>query len=436
MKSAKAAKALAATLTTTTGPPRILETVSLGFNLISLFSLSFFCILLIFLCCLYKQYRDRRIHVYYNRTSRNKAIVGSIKPLLNEYNPTLWLPGSFMKIMFNGFSNSKKKQEVGDDFYRRMNVELEDGEVIALDVHPQRDHFDSGKPYSEKARTIIFVPGIFGHSLSIGCSQLSSLAWERLKWRTVIFNRRGYSNMPIKSDRITSFDIVSDLKQVVDYVRREYDDAPVYLVGISVGAAQIQKYLQTYGEHSGVSGAVCTAVPWDVKETGRKISSSSMVEKAMVFRAKKFVKKLVMNENLKKVLKAKKISFDKILSCKTKREVDEELYVKDTGAGSVEEYYEGLSTHTEMEKVKCPLLCVNSLDDPVSAYHMAPLEKIGSEGYEHWIQVNTGGGGHVEFFSGFCPERWIYRLVLQYLKSVDSVLHQNKSTGRGGMSEA
>ena len=430
------------TAATPTNPPpptqlRILQEGPFHLSLVNFLAITLFSILLLFLCCLYKRYKDKRIYAYYKKTSFNEAIMGSLKTVLNAYDPTLWLPGALPKIAYNGFTNSKKKQEeVGPNFYRRMKVEMDDGEVVALDVHPQQDHFDDELPSDEKSRTIMFIPGIFGHSFSIGCSLLAKLAWDRYKWRTVIFNRRGYCHMPIKSDRITSFDLVTDLKKAVEHLNKEYNNSPVYLVGISIGAGQIQNFLQAYGEYCGVAGAVCIASPWNTKVTDLKITTSRVVEKAMVGRVTKFVRNLDMTEKLKHAMIEKNMELETILKCDTSRGVYEELYVKDSGVGSVDSYHEMMSSHNDMEKVRCPLLCVNSLDDPVSAGEQAPLHKIELPGYENWIQINTGGGGHVEFFSGLSAERWIYKLVLEYFRAVDAVCFRgNQRKGTKALSE-
>ena len=89
------------------------------------------------------------------------------------------------------------------------------------------------------------------------------------------------------------------------------------------------------------------------------------------------------------------------MNCKSKADIDQHFLAKDAGCKSAKDYYDLVSTHLDIDKIAVPLLSINSSDDLICPVDAIPLNKIKTT--RNWIQVNTGGGGHIEFFSGVKP---------------------------------
>ena len=80
--------------------------------------------------------------------------------------------------------------------------------------------------------------------------------------------------------------------------------------------------------------------------------------------------------------------------------------IKDSGCKDADEYSELLSCTEGIEKVKIPLLVVQSKGDPICDFKYCPVEDLKAN--ENCITMMVNCGGHVSFFSG-----WNRRLVSQ-----------------------
>lgn len=86
----------------------------------------------------------------------------------------------------------------------------------------------------------------------------------------------------------------------------------------------------------------------------------------------------------------------------SKSAIDKLFLAKDLGFESELEFYEKITVHDKVHKVMIPTLSINSSDDMVCPIDCIPIEEI--EENPNMIQVNTVGGGHIEFFQGLRPK--------------------------------
>ena len=70
-----------------------------------------------------------------------------------------------------------------------------------------------------------------------------------------------------------------------------------------------------------------------------------------------------------------------------------------------------------MKKISIPFLSVFTLDDPIIPFEKIPLEII--ENNKNMVTVVNNTGGHLAFFSGLIPERWISQPVKIFLKTAN-----------------
>lgn len=65
---------------------------------------------------------------------------------------------------------------------------------------------------------------------------------------------------------------------------------------------------------------------------------------------------------------------------------------------SYDEFMSNISSHQHVDKIKVPMLAVNSGDDQLCHYKNIPLEQIKAN--ENIVHVRINGGGHISFYSG------------------------------------
>ena len=136
---------------------------------------------------LIRWYFDKQIKLNFRKTKKNLKIMSQISEILNNYSPTFWLPGQYLKECF--FSNLKTPYLVDFD---RIIFKTIDNEKIASDFYP-KNH----ERLPEETPTVVFIPSAFNDSRNSYCKEFCKKVWTQLSWRSCIFNRRGYSNMPI-----------------------------------------------------------------------------------------------------------------------------------------------------------------------------------------------------------------------------------------------
>ena len=84
--------------------------------------------------------------------------------------------------------------------------------------------------------------------------------------------------------------------------------------------------------------------------------------------------------------------------CKTTLGAMRLFLMKDSGCKTEDEYCELLSCYRGIEKIKIPLLIVQSKADPICDYTACPLEDLKRN--ENCITLMVNCGGHVSFYSG------------------------------------
>lgn len=256
----------------------------------------------IYLLLKLKQKSDRKMKYYYQKNSRNKVILKKLQVYLDGYNPTLWMPSTYIKLLF-----SDRSKIPFMDIYIRREHTLMDGGVIGIDRHPLNfSSLDAQTPI------IVLVPGYLGDSRAIYIANFCEEVFKKLGWRICIYNRRGYSNMPFKGDRLISFDGYSDLRTVLEDLREENSEAPFYLMGISIGGMFVQRYLQEYSENPMVRACYTISSAWNIKACSVKVTNNPVFKRQMSLSFLNFYRTHFHEENFQRISKDLNLDWGKI----------------------------------------------------------------------------------------------------------------------------
>jgi predicted alpha/beta-fold hydrolase len=347
---------------------------------------------------LIKQRLNGRIDVVCAENPYTFAVRNELDSHIKNYKPTLWLPFSIMKSMYQG-----DKQFKDLSVYHRLEYKMTDGEILAVDCYP--------KNFLELVNTpiIMFVPGVFGMSSDVYSLEFCKMVWNQLRWRTCVFNRRGYGGMPIRGTRVVGFTSYDDMHSVVAQLDNQFPQAGVYLVGVSMGAANIQRFLAEYPEEHRVKAAVTISSPWNAHVVSEKVKRNPLLRKGIHGYQVKLFKQQLENESFNNLLKQKNICPNAVLSTKDNKDFDYELSAKGLNHQRAEEYYEALSSHQMMDRIHVPMLSINSSDDLLIPTSVIPFEEIKLN--PRIVHYQVAGGGHTEYFTGFRPRYVVYLLT-------------------------
>ena len=285
-----------------------------------------------------------------------------------------------------------------------MKFEASDGEILQLDWYPK--HFKQMPP---ETPIVVFVPGMFGTSQDCYSLEFCKKVHARLGWRTFVLNRRLFVS-PLYGKKIISYDHFSDWREILEGLRRIYPEAEVYLVGVSMGALNIQKYLVDHCEDPLVKAAVTISSPFDAEVADTHISESYLLNKAACGVMVSMFREHLHHEEFLELCRDRGIDPEHVKLAKNVKEFHERVTCKDVGAKTPKEYLNSMSSAHVIGKLKTPVLSVNSVEDPLVPFKCVPIRDI--ELNPHIIQLMVGGGGHIEYFHGMKREFVGFVLIL------------------------
>lgn len=343
------------------------------------------------------QWRSKRIKVFAQTNDFNLFMIEKLDRLVKSYTPTFWLPFSFMRGVYQG------DRRIPDmSFYARQEFEMSDGEILAIDYFPV-----NYEAMPEDTPIVMFIPGVFGMSSDLYSAKFCKMFKDYLGWRTCIFNRRGYGGMPIKGNRVVGFTSYDDIHCVVNTMAANFPKANIYLVGVSMGAANIQNYLSHYADEHIVKAAVTISCPWNAHIVTRKVAKNPLLRKGIHGYQLRLFKQQLEYESFNKLLETHKISKDDVLKTKSNVEFDEICATAGLGLEKLEEYYDHLSCHEKISRVSVPVLSMNTGDDILIPVSVIPFEELASN--PHIIHLQVTGGGHTEYFHG-CSASYVWSI--------------------------
>lgn len=281
--------------------------------------------------------------------------------------------------------------------FERRRLETPDGDFIDLDFPAS-----PSMVLSDEAPIVLVIHGMGGSARGI----LMLQAYDEilaLGMRPVGMNCRGCSGEVNRTSRVYHLGATDDVDLAVAHLLEQYN-APVGLLGISLGGNLILKYLGEQQRSKRIKVAATISCSYDFFATARQLETRS----GMVY-----TRYLLMGQ--KAILKSKKhqigslIDYDRALNAKTLREFDDAFTAPLNGFEGVDDYLTKTSSWQFLSTIETPTLLIRSLDDPFFEVTDIPYEIIGKNPFLK--PVFTEYGGHVGFLEGSFVnlKRWAQR---------------------------
>lgn len=109
---------------------------------------------------------------------------------------------------------------------------------------------------------------------------------------------------------------------------------------------------------------------------------------------------------------------DKVLSCKTFKEFDQEFTYKIHNIPNLDEYYIERSSRYILDKIKIPVILLNSLDDPVISHHLIQYDSVKNENIILLVSKRGSHGSYLQ--GGIIPNlktSWLEEFLLEFFES-------------------
>jgi predicted alpha/beta-fold hydrolase len=231
-------------------------------------------------------------------------------------------------------------------------------------------------------------------------------------WDIVAMNLRGCSGEPNRLLRSYHSGVTEDLQAVISHVRKQRPDAPLALVGFSLGGNVVLRFLGEQGEkvqEQGVLLGVGVSVPCELATCAERFAQP---ENRVYMN--RFLKLLFTKVRYRQQQFPEAVDYDAILSSRNFHDFDGRFTAPVHGFSSAQDYWTSCSAKATARQIAIPTLLVNADDDPFLSPGCHLLEE--AENHPFLNAERTLHGGHVAFISGFTKSPYHEQQVRSFFK--------------------
>ena len=325
------------------------------------------------------------------------------------YTAPFWLPGGHLQTIYAATLGSAPQVD-----YRRERWELPDGDFVDVDwADPTNVEQNSPANLPPDLPIVVLFHGLEGNSQS-GYARSLMAAAQAKGWQGVVIHFRGCSGVPNRLPRVYYAGDTPEMQLLLSRVQEHMPQAPIYAVGVSLGANALLKWLGESGEEAKhiVSKAVAVSAPMDLAATATALDNGLN----RILYTPRFVesmrpKALNMLARFPELQSQGLLDSEKIKAAKTIHDIDSAVTAKLYGAKDVEDYYAKNASKPWLTHIRLPTLILNAKNDPFVPEETLPTT---SEVSESVTLEYPETGGHVGF-----PGRddWLPNRILEFFQA-------------------
>ncbi|MFA7448325.1 MAG: alpha/beta fold hydrolase [Weeksellaceae bacterium] len=257
--------------------------------------------------------------------------------------------------------------------YQRERLELEDGDFLDVDFVENNNQ-----------KAVILCHGLEGASTRT-YNNTSAAYFLENDYSVFAWNNRSCSGEMNRLLRMYHHASVEDLDEIVQFVlEKGYQE--VYLLGFSMGAAQIMNYFSRMKVNPKVKAGVAVSVPIQVRDSAEKLK--------MGFNRvylKNFLYKINKKLKQKEEQFPEELNWSKLRNSKSFDEIDDYYTAPSHGFSDRFDYYKKASPAYSMDAIKTPVLVLNALDDPFLGENCYPKDFAAQHPYV-FLEISAYGG--------------------------------------------
>jgi len=261
--------------------------------------------------------------------------------------------------------------------YESERLELSDGDFLDIDFQ-----------LKSKDKAVVLCHGLEGASNRTYNNTSAHYFLER-DFSVFAWNNRSCSGELNRLPKLYHHGAIDDVEEVIHFVLKK-GFKEIYLLGFSMGGAQIMNYLGAKKIDTRIKSAVAVSTPIQLK------SSAETLKKGFnrVY-LKNFTHKISKKLASKSEQFPEALDWTRLKSIKTFDEIDEYSTAPIHGFKNGEDYYEKASPGFVMEKIQIPTLILNALDDPFLGQECYPVSF--AKEHEFVYLEMPEHGGHCAF---------------------------------------
>lgn len=311
------------------------------------------------------------------------------------------------RVFRNSHINSIYHSEIRtvlDLTYVREQFELPDGDFVDLDWSVV-----GGKDLA------VILHGLESHTERPYMKGMAK-ALNEAGFDTVSMSFRGCGGRSNRLLRFYHSGDTGDLKQVLGHLSEKTEYPRIFLVGFSLGANILLKFLGEEGEGAGmtyrIAKSAAVSAPCDL------LSASIALDKMRNFMyRRRFLKKLEKSLIRKQFLYPQDIDMRGFRRIRSMRAYDERFTAPQNGFKDALDYYAQSSSKPYLPLISSPVLIINALDDPFLGPECYPNEEdLKANEYVEWCL--PAFGGHVGFSNLGRRAFWHEETICAYFREL------------------
>jgi predicted alpha/beta-fold hydrolase len=293
----------------------------------------------------------------------------------------------------------------GGNTWQGQELELPDGDFVDL-VWTSRPDPTTNRPI------VVIFHGLEG-SVRSPYAQDILQSLDLQGWHGVLMHFRGCSGRPNRLPRSYHSGETGDAGYLLEYLRREYPQAPLAAVGYSLGGNMLLKLQAELGDTSPLRAAVsvCAPIRLDLCADRIRQGFSRVYQSHLVRRMKRnLLSKYPQHDYHALIGLGKK----EIMGLDDFWSFDDAYTAPMHGFKNVHDYYDRSSARQYLGAIQKPTLILHARDDPFMPAEVIPDASELSSSVELELSQK---GGHVGFIKGSLlnPESWLAERIPEYL---------------------
>jgi predicted alpha/beta-fold hydrolase len=341
-------------------------------------------------------------------TRIDKSAINRLPFSAETFEPHLLFRNSHVQTLAGEYFRPKKGLE-----FRRVRLDTPDGDFVDLDF-PEISNY-TWKDLGEKAPILYFLHGLEGDARR-GYAQDLYKGAAKAGFRAVGLNYRSCSGEMNRNPRFYHMGATDDVGFVHQWLLKEFPDAPMVMVGVSLGGNILLKYLGECGDALPERVVAGAAISPPFVATGHQPLSDEALGRIY---GRHLLKRLQAKVRQKaEMLRETKAKPDAALAAKTLRDFDNAITAPLHGFKDASDYYAQSNSINFVADIRRPTLVIRSKDDPFFNADI-PYEKIDANPYLY--SAFPEYGGHVGFIEGTTPfnyQNWAQRQVLRFFEMI------------------
>lgn len=339
--------------------------------------------------CIYVQFTSKT-YLYYTKNEKNEKILSMCPELSNpNFKPHFLFPFAFQQMFF-----SLCPLLIQD----KPKLKFREQKVNEYGLTLYWAYFSDFEETTDPSKPILFfLPGMTGEIID---PYVINICIEGLKngYHVCVYQMR-ILNENFGVDETRKMNFSEDIDFCLDVIKKQYKDAKIYAISGSFGANNLLYYLGEKNKNlpnnqKKIEAGVSFSNPYNMEICSR-LCEGTIISTIVTCLEQKNSKRI--KKSMDKCPNLTHINTQELIECENPLLFDEIFNGKLHGYRTATEYYRNISAIKTLSQVDVPVLCINSIDDPITPYQAIAYDDIKMN--PNIFLIVTDKGSHMAFIS-------------------------------------